>query len=76
MREQSHKDAMASALRADFARLRARGIEATLAPRDPPAAPEPAPPAEPAVTSAAPIVPAMPPEATAGRSWFARLRGR
>lgn len=37
MREQSHKDEMATALRGDFARLRARGVASTLAPDDAPA---------------------------------------
>lgn len=32
MREQSHKDEMARALRGDFARLRARGVATTLEP--------------------------------------------
>ncbi|MFN8225028.1 MAG: hypothetical protein U0R50_17485 [Gaiellales bacterium] len=32
MKEQSHKEEMASLLRADFARLRARGVATTLAP--------------------------------------------
>ena len=34
MKEQSHKDEMSAALRADFRRLRDRGVAATLAPRD------------------------------------------
>lgn len=72
MREQSHKDEMASALQADFARLRARGIETTLAPHEPP---------EPAVASE-PVVPADPVAATEPEAvspplgWLARLRGR
>jgi len=32
MKEQSHKDEMASVLKADFDRLRARGVATTLAP--------------------------------------------
>jgi hypothetical protein len=32
--EQSHKDEMSAALRGDFARLRDRGVAATLAPRE------------------------------------------
>lgn len=77
MREQSHKDEMASALQADFARLRARGIETTLAPQQPSAASEPLGTAEPTVVAAAPIVPAVTPETASPRSgWLARLRGR
>jgi hypothetical protein len=34
VKEQSHKDEMSAALRGDFARLRDRGVAATLAPRD------------------------------------------
>ena len=34
MKEQSHKDEMSAAIRGDFRRLRARGVAATLAPRD------------------------------------------
>jgi hypothetical protein len=33
VKEQSHKDEMSAALRGDFARLRDRGVSATLAPR-------------------------------------------
>lgn len=73
MREQSHKDEMASALHADFARLRARGIETTLAPHQPPpSASEP-----PVVVAVAPVVPALTPGVASSRSgWLARLRGR
>jgi hypothetical protein len=49
MRDQSHKDEMSSLLKADFARLRARGIATTLAqPAAEASAPEPLvePPAE------------------------------
>ena len=35
MKEQSHKDEMSAALRGDFARLRNRGVAATLASRVP-----------------------------------------
>ncbi len=77
MREQSHKDQMASALQADFARLRARGIETTLAPQEPAAASEPLGTAEPPTVAAAPIVPAVTPERASSRpGWLARLRGR
>jgi hypothetical protein len=41
VKEQSHKDEMSAALRGDFARLRGRGVAATLAPRVP-EAPQPA----------------------------------
>ncbi len=34
MKEQSHKNEMSAAIRGDFQRLRARGVAATLAPRD------------------------------------------
>ena len=37
MKEQSHKDEMSAALRGDFARLRQRGVSATLAPAEQPA---------------------------------------
>lgn len=36
MKEQSHKEEMSKALRADFERLRERGVAATLAPGDEP----------------------------------------
>ena len=39
MKEQSHKDEMSAALRGDFARLRDRGVSATLLPHDAPQAP-------------------------------------
>lgn len=72
MREQSHKDEMASALHADFARLRARGIETTLAPHQPPPSVS-----EPPVVAAVPIGPAVTPEVASSRpGWLARLRGR
>jgi hypothetical protein len=34
VKEQSHKDEMSAALRGDFARLRDRGVSATLVPHD------------------------------------------
>lgn len=37
MKEQSHKEEMSSVLKADFARLRARGVTTTLAPVTTPA---------------------------------------
>lgn len=78
MRDQSHKDEMASALHADFARLRARGIETTLAPHQPPpSVSEPLVSAEPPVAAAVPIGPAVTPEVASSRfGWLARLRGR
>jgi hypothetical protein len=64
---------MASALHADFARLRARGIETTLAPLELRATSEPLLP----TVAAAPVPPGVTPEATSPRSgWLARLRGR
>ena len=47
MKEQSHKDEMSAALRGDFARLRDRGVAATLAPTVESAVPEPSEPSEP-----------------------------
>jgi hypothetical protein len=41
VKEQSHKDEMSAALRGDFARLRDRGVAATLVPHDVPATDEP-----------------------------------
>jgi len=69
VRDQSHKDEMASALQADFARLRARGIETTLAPPEPLAASEP-------VVAAEPVVEAGPEVASPRAGWLGRLRGR
>jgi hypothetical protein len=43
VKEQSHKQEMSAAVRGDFARLRARGVETTIAPDEaPPEATEPA----------------------------------
>lgn len=39
MKEQSHKQEMAAAIRGDFARLRRRGIVATIGSREPEASP-------------------------------------
>lgn len=67
MRDQSHKDEMSSLLKADFARLRARGIATTLAQ---PAAEQSE--EEPAVEPlAASQEPAADPEAANG--WLKRL---
>ena len=58
MKEQSHKDEMSAAVRGDFARLRDRGVAATLAPPaadSTTAAPEPMP--------AAPVPPELEPAA-------------
>jgi hypothetical protein len=63
---------MASALHADFARLRARGIETTLAPPEPRSAPEPLVSAEPPVVPEAPVLLAVSREAPAARpGWLA-----
>lgn len=66
MKEQSHKDEMASALRGDFARLRSRGVATTLAPPAEAVAPEPEP-----DEVALPVEPASAP----GRPWIARFLG-
>lgn len=67
MRDQSHKDEMSSLLKADFARLRARGIATTLAQ---PAAEQSE--EEPAVEPLAePQEPAVDPAASDG--WLKRL---
>lgn len=65
MNEQSHKDEMAAALRGDFARLRARGVEPTLVP-------------EATVERAVgePAVEASPTARPTAPSWLDRLRGR
>jgi hypothetical protein len=68
MRDQSHKDEMSSLLKADFARLRARGIATTLAqPTAEQSEEEPA--VEPLVESQEP---AVDPEA-ANHGWLKRL---
>ncbi len=73
MKEQSHKDEMSAALRGDFARLRDRGVAATLAPREDeslqPAAVEPTQPEAPATEEEAE-------EPVAEPGFFARMLGR
>jgi hypothetical protein len=73
VKEQSHKDEMSAALRGDFARLRDRGVAATLAPREAESA-QPA-----AVAPAEPEAPASEEEAeeqVAEPGFFARMLGR
>lgn len=77
MKEQSHKDEMSAALRGDFARLRERGVSATLAPAERPA------PVEPVVEDPPPVKPdeaEAPPENDARErertGIFGRLFGR
>ena len=65
MNEQSHKDEMAAALRGDFARLRARGVESTLTAESEPEEPQ-------APRDEAPPTPVV----DERRTWLERLRGR
>jgi hypothetical protein len=85
VKEQSHKDEMSAALRGDFARLRGRGVAATLAPRVPevpqPAAAEPAETAEPDETAEmaeteAPAAEEKAEQPVAEPGFFARMLGR
>jgi hypothetical protein len=92
VKEQSHKDEMSAALRGDFARLRDRGVAATLVPHDAPATDGPeADAADPSPVEAAPDrladvaldAPDGPPahgeqdpREPVRRSWLARLAGR
>ena len=82
MKEQSHKDEMSAALRGDFARLRDRGVAATLAPRVPealqPAAAEPADPVVSAeqAESEAPAADEKAEKPVAEPGFFARMLGR
>jgi hypothetical protein len=82
VKEQSHKDEMSAALRGDFARLRGRGVAATLAPRVPeapqPAAAEPAETAEPDETAEteAPAAEEKAEQPVADPGFFARMLGR
>jgi hypothetical protein len=85
VKEQSHKDEMSAALRGDFARLRGRGVAATLAPRVPeapqPAAAEPAETAEPDETAEtaeteAPAAAEKAEHPVAEPGFFARMLGR
>jgi hypothetical protein len=74
VKEQSHKDEMASALRGDFARLRSRGVATTLAPPDdvvPPVAAPEAPCQEPEPDA----VPAEQEPPAPERPWIARFLG-
>jgi hypothetical protein len=82
MKEQSHKDEMASLLKADFDRLRARGVATTLAPAEPPTmlepgsfTPDPGPVEEPA--AAGESEPPAVEDATveSGGGWLRRLLG-
>lgn len=85
MSECSHKDEMASALRADFARLRARGVATTLAPRaealgqtggaDDPAGPRSP---DPEALTPDPVVAGAEAReaASPGSGWLARVRHR
>jgi hypothetical protein len=68
VKEQSHKDEMSAALKADFARRRDRGVSATLVPHAAPprASDEPEPVTEPPVDAERP---------EPRRSWLARLAG-
>jgi hypothetical protein len=85
VKEQSHKDEMSAALRGDFARLRDRGVAATLAPRaretpqpaaagpvEPPESAEPAESAEPE----APEPEEKAEEPVSEPGFFARMLGR
>ena len=81
MKEQSHKDEMSAALRGDFARLRDRGVAATLAPREgetsQPTAVDPSDPEPPEATSEPRA--GTPPEAeerVAEPGFLARMLGR
>lgn len=85
MREQSHKDEMARALRGDFARLRARGVATTLEPAalPPPVhtqpgivEPEPEPPAAVLTTTSATAPAGASEPSAAPASWLARVIGR
>jgi len=79
MKEQSHKEEMASVLKADFDRLRARGVATTLAPMAPTEAPEPEvavqdpESVENAVETARPVTEVAPPTSSGG--WLRRLLG-
>jgi hypothetical protein len=83
MREQSHKDEMASLLKADFDRLRARGVATTLAPQPPVVTVEPeipAPDPEPDATVENVLDIAEPAdravEVASGSGWLRRLLGQ
>jgi hypothetical protein len=90
VKEQSHKDEMSAALRGDFARLRDRGVAATLVPHDDvptdraeadaqsPDRVEPAPTAvpEPAPGPPEEAGPPEPRDEPGPRSWLSRLAGR
>ena len=76
MKEQSHKAEMSAALRGDFQRLRARGVDAALVPQDdrgPDEEPTAEPPAEP---SAVPTPEELEDEPPARRGWLSRFAGR
>ena len=82
MKEQSHKEEMSSLLKADFDRLRARGVASTLAPAEPAVEVEPDPPAqdpEAAPTTEnvleleQPVLEEQPAASSGG--WFRRLLG-
>lgn len=70
MKEQSHKEEMASALRGDFARLRSRGVATTLSPP----AETTAPPGE--LDAPASALQPLPPEPVAPEQpWITRFLG-